>query len=89
VGNFIGTNAAGTAALGNDGGVVIRSGSDSTIGGTASGAGNRIAHKDRDGDEHGERRHLGVLPERRRRGRPVRERRPAQSERWEVPASRG
>ena len=48
-GNFIGTDAAGTADLGNDDGVVISSGSDSTIGGTASGAGNRIAHNDQDG----------------------------------------
>jgi hypothetical protein len=48
-GNFIGTGANGTTALGNDDGVVISSGHDSTIGGTASGAGNRIANNDQDG----------------------------------------
>ena len=44
-GNDIGTNAAGTAALGNSGdGVLIEGGaSDNTIGGTASAAGNVIA----------------------------------------------
>jgi hypothetical protein len=47
-GNFIGTDKNG-AALGNDDGVVISSGNDSTIGGAASGAGNRIANNDGDG----------------------------------------
>ena len=50
-GNFIGTNAAGTADLGNDDGVVISSGSDSTIGSAigSTAGGNRIAHNDQDG----------------------------------------
>jgi len=45
-GNLIGTNAAGTAGLGNTlGGVVVYHGATSnTIGGTAVGAGNTIAH---------------------------------------------
>jgi hypothetical protein len=50
-GNFIGTGANGTTALGNDDGVVISSGSDSTIGsdiGSTAG-GNRIANNDQDG----------------------------------------
>jgi hypothetical protein len=45
-GNYIGTNAAGTAALGNGAnGIIIFSGapSNNTIGGTAAGAGNVIA----------------------------------------------
>ncbi len=41
-GNFIGTNAAGTADLGNGGGVWIQA-SNNTIGGTASGARNVIS----------------------------------------------
>ena len=36
-GNFIGTGANGTTALGNDDGVVISSGSDSTIGSAIGG----------------------------------------------------
>ena len=44
-GNLIGTNAAGTAAVGNgDSGVLIDGGSaNNTIGGTAIGAGNMIS----------------------------------------------
>ncbi len=43
-GNFIGTNAAGTAAVPNSRGVHIAAGVDGNrIGGTAAGAGNRIA----------------------------------------------
>jgi hypothetical protein len=50
-GNFIGTNAAGSAPLGNDDGVVISSGSDSTIGSAvgSTAGGNRIANNDQDG----------------------------------------
>ena len=50
-GNFIGTKASSTQDLGNGvHGVNIRDGAfDNTIGGTASGAGNRIAHNDQDG----------------------------------------
>lgn len=48
-GNFIGTDKDGTAALENDDGVVISSASDNIIGGTTSGAGNRIAHNEGDG----------------------------------------
>jgi hypothetical protein len=44
-GNFVGTSAAGTAALGNGlDGVQIAGADDNTVGGTASGAGNRIAN---------------------------------------------
>jgi hypothetical protein len=44
-GNFIGTNASGTGALGNGlDGVQVAGADDNTVGGTASGAGNRIAH---------------------------------------------
>ena len=44
VGNEIGTNAAGTAAIGNTGdGVVFFGAANSTIGGTTSGAGNVIS----------------------------------------------
>ncbi|HEV8062133.1 MAG TPA: Ig-like domain repeat protein, partial [Gemmataceae bacterium] len=42
-GNFIGTNAAGTATLGNLGDGIYVSSSANTIGGTASGAGNLIS----------------------------------------------
>lgn len=50
-GNFIGTDASGTAALGNaSDGVSIESGtSNNTIGGTVSGAGNVIAYSGSDG----------------------------------------
>jgi hypothetical protein len=48
-GNFIGTEADGTGAVGNgDDGVQISSAKDNTVGG-AFGAGNRIAHNDADG----------------------------------------
>jgi hypothetical protein len=44
-GNFIGTNAAGTAGLGGHvGGGVVVAGNHNTIGGTAAGAGNVIAY---------------------------------------------
>ncbi len=44
LGNFVGTNAAGTAALGNgQEGIAVDSGSDNTIGGTAAGAGNVVS----------------------------------------------
>ncbi len=42
-GNRIGSNAAGTAALGNNYGVRIEPSPDNTIGGTAAGAGNLIS----------------------------------------------
>ena len=43
-GNFIGTNASGTAALGNtNGGVIIDASRDNTIGGSSAGAGNLIS----------------------------------------------
>jgi hypothetical protein len=42
IGNFIGTNAAGTAAIGNGTGISTQ-GASTTIGGTASGAGNLIS----------------------------------------------
>src|SRR5262249_20004216 len=43
-GNYFGTNAAGTAAVGNNGdGVLIEGSSNNTIGGTAAGAGNLIS----------------------------------------------
>ena len=50
-GNFIGTQASSTQDLGNgEDGVNIRDGAfDNTIGGTASAAGNRIAHNGQDG----------------------------------------
>jgi CSLREA domain-containing protein len=49
-GNFVGTSAAGTAALGNGlDGVQIAGAADNTVGGTASGAANRIAHNGEDG----------------------------------------
>jgi CSLREA domain-containing protein len=50
LGNFIGTTADGSAALGNgDNGVSVGGAPNNTIGGTASGAGNRIAHNGGDG----------------------------------------
>jgi titin len=48
-GNQIGTNAAGTAALSNAAGVLIRASSGNTVGGTATGAGNLISGNDLDG----------------------------------------
>ena len=50
-GNFIGTRASSTQDLGNgEDGVNVRDGAfDNTIGGTASAAGNRIAHNGQDG----------------------------------------
>ena len=42
-GNLIGTNAAGSAALGNSIGVLLDDSAGSTIGGTAAGAGNLIS----------------------------------------------
>jgi hypothetical protein len=43
-GNFIGTNAAGTAALGNNAVGIDVLASDNTIGGSVAAAGNTIAH---------------------------------------------
>jgi hypothetical protein len=44
-GNFIGTSASGTAALGNGlVGVQVAGADDNTVGGTVNGAGNHIAH---------------------------------------------
>jgi Calx-beta domain len=43
MGNFIGTNAGGTAQLGNGGNGIENSGSNTVIGGTAAGAGNLIS----------------------------------------------
>ena len=49
-GNYIGTDASGTAALGNAAnGVLLTSASNNTIGGTAAGAGNVIAFSGNDG----------------------------------------
>src|SRR5205085_3445929 len=49
-GNYIGTNAAGTAALGNGrSGVLIDRGSNNTVGGTANDTGNLIAFNGGDG----------------------------------------
>ncbi len=48
-GNYIGTNAAGTAAVGNGQGVNIAAAQDNTIGGTAPGAGNVIAGNNANG----------------------------------------
>jgi CSLREA domain-containing protein len=45
-GNFIGTDAAGTGAVGNTGHGVLLVSPNNTIGGTAPGAGNVIAHND-------------------------------------------
>jgi hypothetical protein len=50
LGNYIGTDKSGTAALGNgDDGVTISNASDNTIGGTASGARNVISGNGRSG----------------------------------------
>src|SRR5262249_26276854 len=46
--NFIGTNVAGTAALGNFDGITI-TGTANTVGGTAAGAGNLISGNNRYG----------------------------------------
>jgi hypothetical protein len=52
LGNFIGTNVTGTAALGNGGnGVEIEEGEGNTIGGTAAGAGNLISGNHNNGVE--------------------------------------
>jgi CSLREA domain-containing protein len=48
-GNYIGTNASGTAALGNRGSGIIDLGSDTTIGGTVPGARNIISANGLDG----------------------------------------
>ena len=54
LGNFIGTNAAGTAALGNGTGVLIDNGaSNNMIGGTGAGAGNVISGNSSDGIDIG------------------------------------
>src|SRR5262249_34352643 len=42
-GNYIGTNAAGTAAVGNNSAGMLVYGSNNTIGGTEAGAGNVVA----------------------------------------------
>ena len=47
VGNYIGVNAAGTAAIKNGSGVQISNGSAITIGGTAAGAGNLLVAQKR------------------------------------------
>ena len=49
IGNRIGTNAAGTGALGNTYGVLINNSSGNAIGGANPGAGNTIAHGTTDG----------------------------------------
>jgi hypothetical protein len=49
-GNFIGTDVTGTKAVGNSkGGVFVGSSSNTTVGGTTSGAGNRVAYNGGDG----------------------------------------
>ena len=54
-GNYIGTNAAGTAAIPNQAGVGVRifGGSDNVVGGTASGARNLISGNGPPGNGHG------------------------------------
>src|SRR5262249_21649563 len=42
-GNYIGTNASGTTAVGNGIGVLVQNASNNTVGGTADGAGNLIS----------------------------------------------
>ena len=42
-GNYIGTNAAGTAAIGNETGIQVETGAQAVIGGTAPGSGNLIS----------------------------------------------
>ena len=48
-GNLIGTNAAGTAALANEGGITLDNAPNNTIGGTAAGAGNVLSGSTYDG----------------------------------------
>jgi hypothetical protein len=48
-GNFIGTDVSGTIALGNSATGVLMAGPSCTVGGTTSGAGNRIAYNGGDG----------------------------------------
>ena len=48
-GNLIGTNAAGTAALANGGGITLDNAPNNTIGGTAAGAGNVLSGSTNDG----------------------------------------
>jgi hypothetical protein len=48
-GNYIGTDATGNAALGNDFGIALVGGSDNLIGGTAPGTGNVISGNGREG----------------------------------------
>ena len=48
-GNFIGTNAGGTAALGNRASGIVMQSSGNTIGGTEAGAGNTVAFNLKDG----------------------------------------
>ncbi len=49
LGNYIGTNAAGTSALSNLRGVIINNSSNNTVGGTGAGAANTIALNTNDG----------------------------------------
>ena len=80
-GNFIGTNAAGTAALGNGaGGIDINSGATgNTIGGTAAGAANVIAGNGYASGSPLAHRHHQLLPgqRQRQRFRPGHQRQPA------------
>ena len=48
-GNYIGTNAAGTADLGNENGISIPNGTNTVVGGDAAGAGNLISGNDSSG----------------------------------------
>jgi hypothetical protein len=52
-GNFIGTDARGARAIGNQYDGVLLSGADNTVGGTASGAGNVVSGNGRDGISDG------------------------------------
>lgn len=49
IGNYVGTNAAGTAAVANGVGVVVRAGLGIVVGGTGPGAGNVISGNAQDG----------------------------------------